>query len=259
MDAEIETIVWDDRMRSHHDSIAAGANVRMFDDEIMAGCACLILAPGVPLTHPEPHWAVKLAHKHNVEIIGDIEVLHRCNHEHKTIAITGTNGKSTTTALLNHVLNECGNSAVMGGNIGVPVLSFEPSEKETIFVLEVSSYQIDLSPEFAADIGVLLNVTPDHIDRHGTFKNYRAVKERLVSRAKISVRGASPKGIQEELGSEEFPSLPGDHNKQNILAVIDICNILEIDKNEVLEAVRTFPGLAHRQYLVRTINKVSYG
>lgn len=254
----IDMMVWDDRIRAHRDFIDQDANVVQLDTETLSKCACLILAPGVPLTHPEPHPVVKAANEAGCEIIGDVEILHRCRHGHKTIAITGTNGKSTTTALLTHVLNACGKTAVMGGNIGVPALAMNPPAEDTIFVLEISSYQIDLSPTFKPDIGIVLNVTPDHIDRHGSFENYAAIKEKLIQRSKRKIRGANTKKIETTLGTHEFPTLPGDHNKQNILAVLDVCKMLDIDEQQAIEAVKTFPGLVHRQYLAREIDNVRY-
>src|SRR5262245_64230360 len=145
--------------------------------------AALVLAPGVPLTHPVPHWTVGLARKADVEVIGDIELF--CRERAKSgrdcplIAITGTNGKSTTTALIAHLLNQAGRDAQMGGNIGVPVLALGPFNPGRAYVLEVSSYQIDLAPSLKPTIGILLNVSEDHIDRHGTMANYAAIKERL--------------------------------------------------------------------------------
>jgi len=145
--------------------------------------AALVLAPGVPLTHPTPHWTVQLAHKAEVEIIGDIELF--CRERAKSgahcplIAITGTNGKSTTTALTAHLVEAAGRDAQMGGNIGVPVLALAPFADNRVYVLEVSSYQIDLAPSLRATVGVLLNVSEDHLDRHGTMENYAALKTLL--------------------------------------------------------------------------------
>ena len=155
--------------------------------------AALVLAPGVPLTHPEPHWTVKRAHDAKIEIIGDIELFCRERNAHcpaaTFIAITGTNGKSTTTALIAHILRSAGKDAQMGGNIGVPILALDPPAKDRIYVIEMSSFQIDLTPRLNPTVGVLLNITPDHIDRHGTVENYAAIKERLVMAASSAVIG----------------------------------------------------------------------
>jgi UDP-N-acetylmuramoylalanine--D-glutamate ligase len=156
--------------------------------------AALILSPGVPLTHPEPHWSAKLAQGAGVEIIGDIELF--CRERAKIapnapfIAITGTNGKSTTTALISHILREARHDVQMGGNIGTAILSLEPPSSKRIHVIECSSFQIDLAPSLAPSIGVLLNISPDHLDRHGTIEEYAAIKERLVARAEKAVIGA---------------------------------------------------------------------
>ncbi len=152
-----------------------------------------ILSPGVPLTHPEPHWSAKLAREAGVEIIGDIELF--CRERAKIapnapfIAITGTNGKSTTTALIAHILREAGRDVQMGGNIGTAILSLEPPSDSRIHVIECSSFQIDLAPSLAPTVGVHLNLSPDHIDRHGTMELYAAIKERLVSKAGLAVIG----------------------------------------------------------------------
>jgi UDP-N-acetylmuramoylalanine--D-glutamate ligase len=153
----------------------------------------LILSPGVPLTHPEPHWSAKLARQAGVEIIGDIELF--CRERASIapnapfVAITGTNGKSTTTALVAHILREAGRDVQMGGNIGTAILSLEPPTESRIHVVECSSFQIDLAPSLAPTIGVHLNLSPDHIDRHGTMENYAAIKERLVAGAGLAVIG----------------------------------------------------------------------
>jgi UDP-N-acetylmuramoylalanine--D-glutamate ligase len=152
-----------------------------------------ILSPGVPLTHPEPHWSAKLARAAGVEIIGDIELF--CREREKIapnapfVAITGTNGKSTTTALIAHILREAGRDVQMGGNIGTAILSLEPPADDRIHVIECSSFQIDLAPSLAPTMGVHLNLSPDHIDRHGTMEDYAAIKQRLVAKAGLAVIG----------------------------------------------------------------------
>jgi UDP-N-acetylmuramoylalanine--D-glutamate ligase len=182
--------VWDDRERGREAAQTAGlplsdlmgADWRTFD--------ALILAPGVPLTHPEPHWTVKLALAHHVEIIGDTEIFMRerrgSGTAAKVIAITGTNGKSTTTALTQHILAFAGLEAVVGGNIGTAVLDLPPFDDRRHYVLEFSSFQLDLTPSLDPDVAILLNITPDHLDRHGTIENYAAVKEKILDHLKPS-------------------------------------------------------------------------
>jgi UDP-N-acetylmuramoylalanine--D-glutamate ligase len=155
--------------------------------------AALILSPGVPLTHPEPHWSAKLAKAAGVEIIGDIELF--CREREKLcpdapfIAITGTNGKSTTTALVAHILREAGRDVQVGGNIGTAILSLEPPAENRFHVVEMSSFQIDLTPSLRPTVGVLLNISPDHLDRHGTMEEYAAIKERVVDYSESAVVG----------------------------------------------------------------------
>jgi UDP-N-acetylmuramoylalanine--D-glutamate ligase len=192
-------VVFDDDEKSAAAAKSAGLDVRNLRELDWAGIAALVLAPGVPLTHPTPHWSVNLARKAEVEIIGDIELF--CRERAKSgpacplIAITGTNGKSTTTALIAHLLRSAGRDAQIGGNIGVPVLALEPFAPERNYVLEVSSYQVDLAPSLHPSVGILLNVSQDHLDRHGTMENYAALKA-LVPAA-IEAGGTAVIGVDD--------------------------------------------------------------
>jgi UDP-N-acetylmuramoylalanine--D-glutamate ligase len=176
-------VVYDDSERMRGEAASAGLDVCDLHDVDWSEIAALVLAPGVPLTHPAPHWSVELAHESNVEVVGDIELF--CRERAKSapdcplVAITGTNGKSTTTALTAHLVASAGFDAQMGGNIGTPVLALAPFADKRVYVLEVSSYQIDLAPSLRATVGILLNVTEDHLDRHGTMENYAAIKTLL--------------------------------------------------------------------------------
>ncbi len=147
--------------------------------------AALILTPGAPLTHPAPHWSVLMAREAGIEVIGDIELFcrerRRFAPDAPFVAITGTNGKSTTTALIAHLMKVAGYDTQMGGNIGTAILSLEPPRMGRVHVIEMSSYQIDLTPSLDPTVGILINITEDHIDRHGTLAHYAAVKERLVA------------------------------------------------------------------------------
>lgn len=144
----------------------------------------LVLSPGIPLTHPEPHAAVLLAQQHDCEIICDIELLYRSCPDATYIGITGTNGKSTTTALIGHVLRSAGHQVCVGGNIGEPAMKLDALAEGGIYVLELSSYQLDLIDSFHANVGLLLNVTPDHLDRHGDVEGYIAAKMHLFDKMK---------------------------------------------------------------------------
>ena len=191
-------IAFDDNLASVERAKQEGISTHDLRDIDWSEIKALILAPGVPLTHPEPHWSAQIAKANNVEIIGDIELFirernifllrnHLTSKDCPFIAITGTNGKSTTTALIAHLLQQTGRDVQMGGNIGTAILSLEPFEKGRCYVIECSSYQIDLTPSINPTIGILLNLTPDHIDRHGTFEHYAAVKERLIKGSDIAV------------------------------------------------------------------------
>lgn len=182
---------WDDGETARQVCAELGARVLPFDSWPWERLAALVLSPGVPLTHPAPHPVVLAADKARVPVIGDMEIFVRAIREPgmpsaPLIAITGTNGKSTTTALAGHILNACGYTAEIGGNIGKPVLDLEVPAKRSAYVLEVSSYQIELSPGLAPDVGVLSNISADHLDRHGSIENYAAIKARLLEQTKAS-------------------------------------------------------------------------
>ncbi len=183
-----------------HSLVASGAHVFAWDDNAQAreqvrGFAAdlytmdfgdldaLIVAPGVPLTHPDPHPLVKKANDCNVPIIGDIEIFQAARAAlpaHKIIGITGTNGKSTTTALVGHILTASGRKVAIGGNIGTGVLALDPLPAGGFYVFELSSFQLDLTVSFDSDVAVLLNISPDHLDRHGSMAGYIAAKSRLI-------------------------------------------------------------------------------
>ena len=171
----------------------AGIPVGDLRETDWANLNALVLAPGVPLTHPKPHWCVDLARAAGVEIIGDIELFVRQRRREAPdcpfIAVTGTNGKSTTTVLIAQVLSVVGRDTQFGGNIGTAVLTLEPPKAGRFFVVECSSYQIDLAPSINPSAGILLNLTPDHLDRHGTMQHYADVKERLVAGSDVAIIG----------------------------------------------------------------------
>jgi UDP-N-acetylmuramoylalanine--D-glutamate ligase len=203
--------------------LAGGADVVGFDDEAekvteaaAAGIptadprhidwsriAALVLAPGVPLTHPAPHWVVGLARNAAVEVIGDIELY--CRERRLTapdapfIAITGTNGKSTTAALTTHLFAVAGYEAELGGNIGTAILSLKAPAAGRVHVIECSSFQIDLAPSLDPSVGILLNVSEDHLDRHGSLRDYAAIKERLV--AGVQRNGTAIVGVDDNFGA----------------------------------------------------------
>jgi UDP-N-acetylmuramoylalanine--D-glutamate ligase len=188
-----DVTAWDDNPDSVMKAAAEGiptADLRSIDWSVLS---VLVLSPGVPLTHPKPHWTVDLARAASVDIVGDVELFVRERRAHAPdcpfIAITGTNGKSTTTALIAHILKSSGRDTQMGGNIGTAILTLEPPKAERFYVVECSSYQIDLAPTLNPSAGILLNLTPDHLDRHGTMQHYADIKERLVAGSSIAIVG----------------------------------------------------------------------
>lgn len=294
-------VAWDDNEESRASAQEVGAEIRDLTSEDFSQFAALVLSPGVPLHFPEPHDVVKKARAAEIEILGDLEILHRCRHGRKVIGITGTNGKSTTTALIGHVLQSTGMSCAVGGNIGTAALSLDLPDPNGFIVLEISSYQMDLSPTFRPDISILLNITPDHLDRHGSLEGYTFAKQRIFEGSGVAVCGvddAPSQGVADSVmnagervlvpisvlkevkhgvyalngklfdasGDEAkeiadlsgIPTLRGAHNHQNICAAYVACRSAGLDAETVLTHVKTYPGLPHRQYPVRTVNGVAY-
>lgn len=298
--AGAQVVAWDDNPEKRAQAERLGVAIRAPDQTDFSGFGVLIAAPGIPLNEPTAHPAIPKARAAGLEVIGDLEILHRSGHGRKTIGITGTNGKSTTTALTGHILTTCGLRAVVGGNIGKPVLDLVMPPRDGFIVLEISSFQSDLCPRFRPDIAALLNVTPDHIDRHGSMEAYVAAKARLFEgpgtaligvddapgaeifrtvqargerRAfPVSIRGNVPEGVFVEegvlydgidgpstaVGTLSVTTLQGLHNHQNAAMAYGLCRLAGLEPARILEAMKTYPGLAHRQQIVRVINGVPY-
>ncbi len=242
----------------------------------LTGFDALIVSPGVPLnTHP----IAALAHAAGVPVIGDIELFAQARADlpaHKVVGITGTNGKSTTTALVHHIIKTAGIPTLMGGNIGLPILGQDPLPAGGVYVLELSSYQIDLTQSLDCDVAVLLNITPDHLDRYDGFESYAASKARLFTMqsaghaAVIGVGDASsasiarsvPNAIEIVPGTavdqSRWPSLQGPHNAENALAAIAVCERLGLSPQQIGAGLETFTGLPHRMEHVATVDGVAY-
>jgi UDP-N-acetylmuramoylalanine--D-glutamate ligase len=243
----------------------------------------LVVTPGLPLNR---HPIAPRAREAGVEIIGDIELFARARPElppHKVVGITGTNGKSTTTALVHHILKTAGVPTTMGGNIGLPILAQDPltpNDKGVgVYVLELSSYQIDLTQNLDCDVAVLLNITPDHLDRYESFEAYAASKARLFEMQSFEGRDAigviddplvarmfdpsldllpgsreSSTSVSPRIDPAEqssWPALQGPHNAQNVAAARIVALDLGIHRDVVEEALRTYPGLPHRMERIR--------
>ena len=200
-----DVVAYDDDAESVAKANAAGIPTADLRNVDWSRLAALVLAPGVPLTHPVPHWTVQLAQRAGIAVIGDIELFCR-ERRHVApdapfVAITGTNGKSTTTALIAHLATAAGMDAQLGGNIGTAILSLAPprasdAQPVRVHVVECSSYQIDLAPSLDPSVGILINLSEDHLDRHGTMEHYRAVKERLV--AGVPSNGTAIVGVDDD-------------------------------------------------------------
>jgi UDP-N-acetylmuramoylalanine--D-glutamate ligase len=200
-----DVMAFDDNADSLNKAEAAGIPIGDLRALDWSKLTALVLSPGVPLTHPKPHWSVELAHQAGVPVIGDIELF--CRERRRLaprapfVAITGTNGKSTTTALTAHLAASAGIDAQLGGNIGTAILSLAPPQAPEIaparvHVVECSSYQIDLAPSLDPSIGILINLSEDHLDRHGTMAHYTDVKARLV--AGVPDGGTAIVGVDDE-------------------------------------------------------------
>jgi len=192
--------VWDDKEGARDEAAAAGLTVADLTTADFSRFAALVLAPGVPLTHPEPHWSVRRARASGIEVVGDVELFFRERAGQqagaKVVVVTGTNGKSTTAALTAHLLSAAGKRVALGGNIGKAVLDLDPFADGLTYVLELSSFQIDLTPSLAPDAAALLNITPDHLDRHGTLADYARIKAQVF--AQLGADATAVIGVDDE-------------------------------------------------------------
>ena len=207
-------VLWDDGVSGRMQAEAEGFNVEDLTRADWSGFAALVLSPGAPLTHPKPHWTVERAHAAGVPVIGDVELFARAldalpqGQRPRVVAITGTNGKSTTTALIGWVLKSAGLSVHIGGNIGIGVLALPAPTPDAVYVIEVSSYQLDLTTTFAPDVAILTNISPDHLDRHGGMQGYVAAKRRIFQAqgpealALVGVDEAWGQGIASDLRAQ---------------------------------------------------------
>ena len=273
-----EVLAWDDRAEAREAFVCRAAVADPLKADL-TGYAGVVVSPGVPLnTHPIAGHAAKFA----VPVIGDIELFAQARPSlppHKVVGITGTNGKSTTTALTHHILKTAGVPTTMGGNIGLPILEQDPLPEGGVYVLELSSYQIDLTYSLDCDVAVLLNITPDHLDRYESFEDYAASKARLFAMQSVghpSIVGEEVLGLREfkfdrppqDLwgcdrefpleGQEEWLALQGPHNAQNADAAMCAASLLGIEAARVEDALRTYPGLPHRMERVGDVEGVAW-
>lgn len=289
---------------------ASGAHVVAWDDNASAGDGLtierpdsfgdidtVVWSPGIPHTHPQPHPLAEAARTSGRTLICDVELLGRACPDAGYLAITGTNGKSTTTSLLGHILQKAGRPVEVGGNIGTPVLELQSTGT---YVLELSSYQLELIDSIGFDVAVLLNITPDHLARHGGMDGYIAAKRRIFDhlrpagtaviglddepcRAMAAALPGRVVGISAErpvaggvyvldgiltddtagqaravMDLRQVPALPGRHNWQNAAAAFAAARAAGIDAADICQAIRSYPGLAHRQQRVGEVAGVLY-
>jgi UDP-N-acetylmuramoylalanine--D-glutamate ligase len=259
----------------------AGTEIANLDDFDLSQFDSLVITPGLPLNR---HPIAQRARAAGVEIIGDIELFARARPElppHKVVGITGTNGKSTTTALIHHILKTAGLPSEMGGNIGLPILAQDPLPEGGVYVLELSSYQIDLTQSLDCDVAVLLNITPDHLDRYESFEAYASSKVRLFemqSRGRLAIVATDDETTRHilqqmieqgwweliEVDGSEYnglasgPALKGPHNSQNAACARVVAAWANVGREALDRALESYPGLPHRMECVREKDGVTF-
>lgn len=265
----------------------AGTEIANLDETDLRQFDSLVVTPGLPLNR---HPIALRARNAGVEIIGDIELFARARPElppHKVVGITGTNGKSTTTALIHHILKTAGVPTTMGGNIGLAILAQDPLPEGGVYVLELSSYQIDLTQSLDCNFVIVLNITPDHLDRYDSFASYASSKARLIAmqssgavfmdeslidlepftnvieqmarRPTVHFDDHVRSARQNEIADQpNWPALQGPHNLENALAAFEACAQLGLSRASIMEGLRTYPGLPHRMERVREKDGVTF-
>jgi UDP-N-acetylmuramoylalanine--D-glutamate ligase len=266
-----EVVAWDNREEAR-ETVADKAEVADLLHKVLRGFDGVVVSPGVPINR---HPIAEHARDAGVPVIGDVELFALARATlppHRVVGVTGTNGKSTTTALIHHILQTAGVPTTMAGNIGYPILGQDPLEEGGVYVLELSSYQIDLTRSLDCDVAVLLNITPDHLDRYGSFAEYAASKGRLFemqspghfavwscddpeadrvgsgliaddARRDDVVESSASEVVSEQQG---WPALQGPHNAQNAAAAIHTGLALGLDRSVIESGLRSYPGLPHR-------------
>jgi UDP-N-acetylmuramoylalanine--D-glutamate ligase len=240
-----EPVVWDEGEKGRAAAIEAAFEPVDLGEADWREFAALVLAPGVPLTHPRPHWTTQRARQAGIEVIGDTELFCRerraLGSASKVVAITGTNGKSTTTALTAHLIASARRRVAMGGNIGTAVLALEPFADDLTYVIEYSSYQIDLTPTLDATAACLLNVTPDHLDRHGSLEHYAEVKSRIFAR--LGPGDTAVIGVDDAMSAAIAGGLRGDVKRISVLGQVaggvyaQDGALIEVERGEALPPV----------------------
>jgi UDP-N-acetylmuramoylalanine--D-glutamate ligase len=271
-----EVLAWDNREEAR-EAVAGQAEIADLLTADLRGYDGIVVSPGVPLNR---HPIALHAERAGVPIIGDIELFAQARASlppHRVVGITGTNGKSTTTAIICHIVKTAGLPATMAGNIGYPILGQEPLPAGGVYVLELSSYQIDLTRSLDCDAAVLLNVSPDHLDRYESILDYAASKERLFAlqspehAAVIATEDEYTRAIAGRVPGRKYlvasgdvtdqsswPALQGPHNAQNVAAATAAARALGIDDEMIVRALETYRALPHRMELIAEKNGVRF-
>jgi UDP-N-acetylmuramoylalanine--D-glutamate ligase len=276
-----ETVLWDDGAAARDAALAEGFTVADLAEGDFSFTA-LVLSPGIPHHLPAPHPVAARAIAAGVPILSDAELLfqavRRAGSQARFAGVTGTNGKSTTTALLAHILAEAGVPVAAGGNLGTAALALPLLPDEGVYVLEMSSYMLERIATLRFSTAAMLNLSPDHLDRHGNMTGYADVKRAIFARqtasdvAVIGVDDPLSSAMADDLSTEpmqivlisgrgalsDAPALPGEHNAQNVAAASAMARALGVDDNTITVAVKTFPGLPHRQARVGTYGGVTF-
>lgn len=301
-DSGAHVIAWDDTPAARDAAQKDGVNLQDLTIIDWSTIHELVLSPGIPHHYPAPHPIVALAKAAGLKPTSDIEILYKTQPEATYVGITGTNGKSTTTSLIAHIIKAAGHKCEVGGNIGIPVMNLEPLGKDGTYVLEMSSYQLEITPSIHFDVSVLLNITPDHLDRHGGLEGYISAKKLIyansthddtliigiddphcfaiyehlktsshVNLVPISVQKRISDGLYVKDGQlidggtgsmicdlSPLLRLKGQHNWQNTAVSFATCRALGLKDSEIIKALESFPGLAHRQQLVKSWQQIRF-
>lgn len=287
-----KVIAWDDNAERRAEAGAAGMTIIDPVERGLDGIDMIVWSPGIPHSHPQPHAIAQAAAKAGIALVCDIELLAQAKPACRFIGITGTNGKSTTTTLVAHILKTAGISFAVGGNLGMAALSLDDLAAGGLYVLELSSYQLELAPSLRLDTGALLNITPDHLARHGGMDGYVAAKRNLLMQtggtAIVGIDDAPSRALCEDFRAvpisavqsldhgvsaadgvlaqdgrkvcdlNDIKTLPGRHNWQNAAAAFALCRAVGLSEQAIVAGLQTYPGLAHRQELVAVANGILY-
>lgn len=301
--AGVHVVAWDDAEALRPAAAEAGAEIADLAIRPLDDLAAIVWSPGAPFLAPKPLAAATAARRQGVPLVSDVQLLldaaDAADAETTVVGVTGSNGKSTTTALIGHMLDAAGRKASVGGNLGPPTLGLDMLADGGVYVLELSSYQLELTPRPRFDIALCLNLEPDHLDRHGGLHAYAAQKRRifagpgdavvgvddahgrwLAARLQghrrvipISARGPYAGGAHADgerlhdamegcstpvFDFADAEALHGQHNRQNGAAAYATARLLDLEPAAIKSALASFPGLPHRQELVRRIGPVRY-